>query len=61
MALPPPKRNHERSYERNMMCCSSRIGKSEMDGKKLVYEALAVPAIYYNIETYGPIWEYLMM
>ena len=34
------------------MCSSSRIGKSEMDGKKLIYEALAVPAIYYNIETW---------
>ena len=38
--------------EGRKMCCSSRIGKFEMEGKKLIYEVLAVAAVFYNIEVW---------
>ena len=38
--------------EGRSLCCSSRVGKSEIEAKTLVNDTLAVPAIYYNIETW---------
>ena len=34
------------------MCCANRIGKWEIEAKKLIYETLAIHSIYYNIETW---------
>ena len=34
------------------MCCGTRIGKWEIEAKKLIYETLAIHSIYYNIETW---------
>ena len=34
------------------MCCRTRIGKWEIEAKKLIYETLAIHSIYYNIETW---------
>ena len=38
--------------EGRKMCCSSRIGKAEMEAKRLVYEVLAETAVYYNVEAW---------
>ena len=38
--------------EANRMCCQSKIGKYEIEGKRLVYEQLGVPSVYYNIEVW---------
>ena len=38
--------------EGRKMCCSSRIGRYEMEGKKLIYDVLAVAAVFYNVEVW---------
>ena len=38
--------------EGKKMCCSSRIGKAEIEAKRLVYEVLAETSVYYNIEAW---------
>ena len=38
--------------EGRKMCCQSRVGKSEIDAKKLTYEALANKSIFYNLEAW---------
>ena len=38
--------------EGRKMCGCSRVGKSELDAKKLVYEVLAKKSIFYNLEVW---------
>jgi hypothetical protein len=38
--------------EGKKMCCRSRIGKAEIEAKRLVYEVLAETAVYYNVEAW---------
>jgi len=33
------------------LCCARRVGKSKFDAKVLVYETMAIKAVYHNIET----------
>ena len=37
----------------NTMCSKARIGRMEFTAKKLVYEGLSVPAVFYNIEVWS--------
>ena len=38
--------------EGRKLCCSSRVGKFEIDAKILVYDTMAVKAVFHNIETW---------
>ena len=38
--------------ETNTICCQRKIGKFELEAKKLVYEMQAVPAVFFNLETW---------
>jgi hypothetical protein len=38
--------------EGRKMCCRSRVGKSELDAKKFVYEILANKSIFHNMEAW---------
>ena len=38
--------------EGRKLCCSSRVGKFEIDAKVLVYDTMAVKAVFHNIETW---------
>ena len=38
--------------EGKKLCCASRVGRSEVEAKLLVYETMAIKAVYHNIETW---------
>ena len=38
--------------EGNKLCCSQKVGKAEIEAKKLIYKAQITPAIFYNLEAW---------
>ena len=35
-----------------MLCCPQKVGKVEIEAKKLVYKAQIIPAVFYNLEAW---------
>ena len=36
--------------EGNILCCPQKVGKAEIEAKKLIYKAQIIPAVFYNLE-----------